>query len=103
MNKARRDSNPDEPRKRYEIQLRQKYGMTYEQYEKMLWDQKGKCAICGTPASREPFGRLCVDHDHATGVVRALLCRGCNAGLGQFEDNIGRLEGAVQYLKHHHT
>lgn len=59
----------------------------------MFAEQSGLCAICGTaPAAH-------VDHDHATGKVRGLLCFNCNGGLGQFKDQIGVLNAAVRYLK----
>ena len=61
----------------------------------MLAAQDGLCAICrAAPAEH-------VDHDHATGAVRALLCFNCNGGLGQFRDDPYLLHEAAFYLKHH--
>jgi hypothetical protein len=73
-----------------------KLGITVSDYETMLQRQKGLCAICG---NRCKFGRLGIDHNHATGAVRSLLCRSCNLGLGYFKENVIRLEQAIQYLK----
>ena len=61
--------------------LRRTYGISSEEYEKILKDQKGRCAICGRFPSRR---RLDVDHNHVTGEVRGLLCHRCNRGLGFF-------------------
>ena len=62
----------------------------------MLEAQDGVCAICkSAPAVH-------VDHDHATGAVRALLCFNCNGGLGQFKDDPGVLRAAAEYV-HFHT
>lgn len=72
-----------------------KYGLTITQYEAMLADQSGGCAICGT----KPDGkRLAIDHCHTTGKVRGLLCAPCNWGLGYFRDNTNLLHKAVKYL-----
>lgn len=74
--------------------LKQKYNLTEEEYNDLLEEQNGQCLICGeTP--EEP---LAVDHDHATGVVRGLLCPQCNRGLGHFRDNIDYLQAAITYL-----
>jgi len=77
--------------------LKTRYGITPEQYEAMLARQAGVCAICRNP-SRGSTRRLHVDHDHATGKVRGLLCFSCNAGLGHFADNLRWLEATIQYL-----
>lgn len=63
--------------------------------------QGGRCAICGIDERTAPKGRLHVDHDHRTGVVRALLCGNCNAGLGQFKDDPHLCEIAAAYLRSH--
>jgi hypothetical protein len=44
---------------------------------------------------------LHVDHCHQTGHVRALLCTGCNSGLGAFRDSPERLREAAAYIEHH--
>lgn len=75
--------------------LKRRYGITAEEADEMLADQGGLCAICRTaPAAH-------VDHDHATGAVRALLCFGCNGGLGQFRDNPVFLHAAAYYVALH--
>lgn len=96
-----REKNPD-AMKKWRDQNRQKlveaqrkrtlsaYGLTPEDYDKMLLSQNGVCAICGS----EPGGRwkrLFVDHDHVTGAVRGLLCHLCNTALERvdnFRDSI---------------
>jgi len=69
-----------------------KYGLTVEQFEKMMEDQKGSCAICNRELP------LVIDHCHNTGKVRKLLCTPCNIGLGSFGDDIERLRKAIEYL-----
>lgn len=62
----------------------------------MLAEQCGLCAIC----KREMLA-VCVDHCHTTGWVRALLCNGCNSGLGLFREDISALEAAIEFVKAH--
>lgn len=80
-----------------------KYGLTEESFKALLVKQGGGCAICGSADSRQKGmhanGRLVIDHDHATGIVRGLLCAPCNLTLGHSNDNPERLEKAAQYLR----
>ncbi len=72
-----------------------KYGITNDEYDRLVADQNGCCAICGrvpeviraNTRTGRTWTALQVDHDHATGVVRGLLCIACNT-------TIGRIEGA---------
>lgn len=78
--------------------LKERYGITLEDYQKRLKKQKGACAICGhTPGPDER--RLVVDHDHETGVVRGLLCHKCNVALGAVGDSIAGIQRFTKYLK----
>jgi hypothetical protein len=74
------------------------YKLTMEEYDKMLIEQDGKCAICETP-QEELKKPLVVDHDHNTGAVRGLLCPNCNHGLGRFKDSLDTVRKAVLYLE----
>ena len=75
--------------------LLKKYGLTEEDYSEILLKQNGLCAIC----KKKPEYNLYVDHDHATGDVRGLLCLQCNTALGNFYDDIGLLNKAIDYLR----
>ena len=79
---------------RYAKYLEETYGVSY----KVLYDlQDGMCAICGK--MDDPQGRdFAMDHDHKTGKLRGLLCSHCNIALGYFEDDIDRLQSAIDYL-----
>lgn len=96
-------SNPEKKRanqRKHErkYNLKKLYGITPEEYEEMLAKQGGLCAVC----RGEPYGRgnkLHVDHDHATGRVRGLLCHGCNASLGLMKESPERLRSAAVYLE----
>lgn len=79
-------------------EIRKNYGITIEQYNSLFENQKGACAICGKHQTQE-FRRLTVDHCHATGVIRGLLCSVCNRALGLFRDNPELLNKAVEYLR----
>jgi Autographiviridae endonuclease VII len=74
---------------------KKKYGLTRDEYEKLLTEQGGLCIICGDEVGEA----LRVDHDHTTGKVRGLLCSSCNTGLGYFYDNPESLRKAAWYLE----
>ena len=76
-----------------------RYGLTLAGFHALDDAQGGRCAICGGPPSG-PGNRLHVDHCHATGTVRGLLCGNCNTAVGLMADDPGRLLSAVAYLKH---
>ena len=80
--------------------LKAKYGITPEDYDRMLEQQGGGCCLCGAPPPEG--GSLHVDHDHDTGRVRSLLCFRCNAGLGQLRHDPALLKRAAEYVGTHH-
>jgi hypothetical protein len=80
-------------------ELQKKYGISLVDHITMYKEQDGKCAICGIAEKDAPRGKLFVDHDHETGVVRGLLCHHCNSGLGHFMDNLDNLKRAHWYLE----
>ena len=81
-------------------QLRKDFGLSADEYAALVSVQGGRCAICGdAPGGARPH--LSVDHDHTTGVIRALLCLRCNVGLGQFKEDPLRLASAIAYLRNH--
>lgn len=79
------------------------YGISLEDYDVMLLEQGGVCAICGKEETHR--GRsgnitpLAVDHNHVTGEVRGLLCHACNTTLGNVNDSVEILENAIAYLR----
>jgi hypothetical protein len=83
--------------------LKHKYSLTETQFDALLETQNHSCALCGTTeVGNAQWERkyFYVDHDHATGVVRGLLCHACNARLGSYEalrDRIG-IEKIRAYL-----
>lgn len=78
--------------------LKSVYGISVDEYQAMLDAQNGKCAICDSDNNGKTLN---VDHDHETGVVRALLCHGCNTALGLLGDDVNRCLSAAAYLMRH--
>ncbi len=83
-----KECNRSEERKRL-------YGLSESDLNTLIHSQQSKCAICFEPFVDSKFH---VDHDHATGNVRGLLCARCNLGLGSFKDSVFRLLQAIEYL-----
>lgn len=82
----------DKRRDSYGLYIFKKYGMTINDYNHMLLQQQNRCFLCGRKE------KLFIDHSHATGKVRRLLCRLCNVGLGHFKDNALLLKRAARYI-----
>ena len=78
--------------------FKKRYGISLEEYNKILEEQSGVCAICGSTEPDKSKKYLSVDHDHETGKVRGLLCSYCNRGLGSFKESHGLLKKALEYL-----
>lgn len=79
-----------------------KHGLTIESYNEILTAQGGKCAICRAESVGNPRMRVwCVDHCHATGKVRGLLCSRCNLAIGNFNDDLALMSKAMQYIQFH--
>ncbi len=84
--------------------LRKKFGIGVDEYEAMLKEQDGLCAICRLPerainTSTGGVASMPVDHDHQTGKIRGLLCSHCNRAIGLFQDNPEILKSAINYLE----
>lgn len=89
-----KQNNPEKVKEyRFKQRLKQ-YDLTLDEYEEMVKDQDGLCAVCLRELP------LAVDHDHNADwmLVRGLLCQSCNLALGLLEDNIEALQRAIAYL-----
>lgn len=73
--------------------LKREYGISIEEYEDLLDEYNHKCGVCLSP------NKLCVDHDHANGRVRGILCSDCNMALGLLKDNPTSILKLYQYLR----
>lgn len=72
-----------------------RYGISLEQYDEMFKRQGGVCAVCNEVSKK----KLCVDHDHETGAVRALVCDRCNRAMGASNDDAAILRLCAEYLE----
>jgi hypothetical protein len=79
-------------------QLKKLYGITVEDYDRMLEEQNGVCWICAK-AETTNGGTLHIDHDTQSGKVRGLLCGKCNRAIGLLNHSPELLERAVQYMR----
>lgn len=96
--RTRRDMENGSMRNR---ELKRKYGIGLDEYNELAKRQGDRCAICGTKNKGTARGKIrywSVDHDHATGKLRGLLCQQCNALLGMAKDDVAILEKAIEYL-----
>ncbi len=77
--------------------VRLKYGITRDEFNEMLARQGG-CKICGDATNAQSGRAFHVDHCHATGRIRGILCHYCNTMLGLAKDDPERLRAAIAYL-----
>ena len=77
--------------------IERRYAISQERFRELFVAQGSSCAICErtTPGARG----WCIDHDHATGTVRGVLCGPCNSGIGHLGDDAARVEKALAYLR----
>ncbi len=97
-----RENNPDAHREIYKranhrVNLKMRFGITVDQFDKLVESSDGLCAICRNPESRDR--RLSLDHDHKTGEIRGFLCSRCNLLLGNASDDHMILDAAAAYLQ----
>lgn len=79
-------------------QLKVKFGITIDDYNKMLESQDYKCGICERHMT-EFNKNLGVDHNHKTGDIRGLLCQFCNTGLGLFREDLNLIKKVCNYIE----
>lgn len=79
--------------------LKKTYGITVDDYNTLLREQNGVCALCHEFVLRANTNFLCVDHNHTTGKVRGLLCYLCNSSIGHFGDDAQQLRAAAEYVE----
>ena len=84
------DANPG---KRYKAQIKTKFKITSQEFDAIM--EKGKCECC------DATDNLCIDHNHATGKVRGLLCKSCNTALGMLCEDTIRINNLIKYLNTH--
>lgn len=79
-----------------EKRLKKWFNIDLLEYARILAHQGGVCAICKKPPKEGKH--LAVDHDHATGQIRGLLCPMCNRAIAAFRDNLEKIQAAAKYF-----
>jgi hypothetical protein len=97
---------PSERKSKRDHHLKHRYGVTPEEYNCLLERQDGCCAVCRTPAEDCPkpqhwIATLCVDHCHATGTTRGLLCNSCNLMFKRGQSSAELYDAAGEYIRFH--
>jgi hypothetical protein len=90
--------------KRREEAVLAKYGLTWDAYVELHKAAGGACEICRKPLSlskTDGIETAFIDHDHATGKVRGVLCNPCNRGIGYLCDSRLHVASALTYLDKH--
>lgn len=108
--KERRKGRPDvydkEDKKAYDqrFKLLKNYGLTLEEYERLLRQTNGICPICQKEFAEKKHKKGCdakgpvVDHNHETNEVRGIICGMCNIGIGVFYEDQETMIRAIKWL-----
>lgn len=83
----------------YFNRIHTKYGISQTEWQSLWNQQQGLCGVCRCILTPPPDYHTSVDHCHATGRVRGLLCTACNTGLGHFKDNAQNMLKAAMYIQ----
>lgn len=85
--------------------FQRKYGVSLMERDNMIQNQDNTCKICkaqfDNTRNSKSWNRPCIDHNHTTGQVRAVLCNNCNNLLGYADENIETLQAAITYLQNY--
>jgi hypothetical protein len=84
---------PEGRRTRFYTNIKTLYGLLPAEFDELICSQDGVCVGC-----LEPLLDHHVDHDHITGEVRGILCRGCNHAIGNAQDDPEILQRLIEYL-----
>jgi hypothetical protein len=87
------------PTARRDHELKTMYGWTRADYDRLLTEQRSVCAICGGKDWGGKWNKPQIDHDHATGKPRGILCANCNTTLGLINDDRRIAQAMLDYLK----
>jgi hypothetical protein len=103
INAKQREYRRLNPERKRAYRLKYEFGITVEDYNRMVEDQGGNCAICLLPpaGTGRNTQRLHIDHDHETGEIRGLLCHACNTSLGQLAEDHERMQRMIDYVTKH--
>ena len=74
----------------------QKYGLTVEQYNKLLTEQNNCCKTCDSELDMGKHTHI--DHCHNTGEVRSILCAPCNQALGLLKEDASTMQRMIDYV-----
>lgn len=100
-----RARNPEKAKEATRLSVRKirlaKHGWTLEEFDRAWEAQGGCCAVCARAMLRtgSRSNSVAADHDHKTGLARALLCIRCNTLLGRLEGLLRLIDGDVPFLK----
>lgn len=97
INKHTREYGEKFPEKRTNHWLKSKYGITLDQRNKMIDEQKGLCALCKKPLG-DITKNIHTDHDHKTGKVRGILHSKCNLLISHANEDVNILLKGIKYL-----